>query len=89
MLARPSAAETRGAARIEADGAEEAAAGDRRDQDRQGVEVEGGAVGDRLDQLLEHAVGEQDDDRDRQGRLGPLAAEGDQDREAPAVQAPR
>jgi hypothetical protein len=45
------------------------------------MQFEGRAVGDRLDQLLEDAVGQQDDHGQSGRGLGPRAAEGDQDRE--------
>ena len=42
-----------------------------------------GAVGDRLDDLLEDPVGEQDDHAHRERGLQPLGAESDQSREDP------
>ena len=45
------------------------------------MDAEGGAHRERLDELLEHAVGEQLDDDHPAGGLGAGAAERDQDRE--------
>ena len=45
------------------------------------MDAERRAIGDRLDHLLEEAVGEQLDDRHPDRRVGARASEGDQDRE--------
>ena len=49
----------------QADRSEQRAAADRHDQDGERMNPESGAVCDRLHQLLEHAVGEQNDDGQR------------------------
>ena len=58
----------------EPDHAEQAASGDRDDQDRERVDAERGAEGDRLDHLLQDAVGQQHDHgHDQGGRRCPAS----------------
>ena len=66
------AAEVSGAARTRPIAPNRLAAGDRDDEHRERVDAERRAERDRLDHLLERAVGEQHDDRHRDRRGRPL-----------------
>src|SRR5206468_1800107 len=80
-LADPDGCGDEGRREHEAEHPEQAARTDRYDEHDERVEVECGAHRERLEEVLQQAVGEQDDDEHRDSDTRPLRAERDEDGE--------